>query len=117
MSTSWNTTSRYIIWRCSTSATAKDSAWVSPAKVDGTLRRSLQLRQPKSDVRTDLFSRTLLSAARAIQAPWVGSTGSPLSSSRSSNAPTPPISENDINAVRSGSSFRAVSPRDAVERR
>eukprot|EP00959_Pyramimonas_sp_CCMP1952_P280798 5869299-Pyramimonas_sp.AAC.1 len=59
----------------------------------------------------------LLSAARTIQAPWGGSSGSPLSSSRSSNAPTPPASGNDVNAMRSGSSFHAVSPRDAVDRR
>eukprot|EP00959_Pyramimonas_sp_CCMP1952_P041434 866523-Pyramimonas_sp.AAC.1 len=66
------------------------------------------------DALTKRLSRSDMSAASAIQAPCVGSAGNPLSSVNASGAPTPPASENDTNAMRSGSSFQSMIPLEAV---
>eukprot|EP00959_Pyramimonas_sp_CCMP1952_P084282 1762842-Pyramimonas_sp.AAC.1 len=67
------------------------------------------------DALTELLDSTDLSAAKIIQAPWVGSAGNPRSSFMFRYAPTPPASENDMNAIISGSNRQIVNPRLAVD--
>eukprot|EP00959_Pyramimonas_sp_CCMP1952_P168676 3524104-Pyramimonas_sp.AAC.1 len=67
------------------------------------------------DAMTALMSNADLSAARTIQAPWVGSAGSPLSSVKASAEPTPPASEKHIQAILPGSRRHTIRPLEDVD--
>ena len=78
--TSWKTASRYIICSQSTSFTPCSIAWVSPPNVLNTFLFNLDDLQVIGDALTGLVPIGRLSHANTIQAPWVASVGSPISS-------------------------------------